>query len=284
MIVNLKTMLDMAAQQNCAIGSFNVYNLESVLAVYEAMQETKCPAIISFGESYMKHAPIEAVAACVKALLDDSELTAVLHLDHAKNLSSIERAIDCGFSSVMYDGSRLPLERNIADTQKAVQMAHDKGVSVEGELGYLNEEDGSGRISAQCTGVDEARQYVQQTDVDALAVAVGNAHGIYFEKPKLHFEQLQRIAQAVPCPLVLHGSSGISSADLARAIDCGVRKFNVNTEISTTAVAEARHFLAEHPAAENPNLRFETVLKDARSSMKNKIEEFMQVFSRKSLK
>lgn len=284
MIVNLKTMLDTAAQQNCAVGAFNVYNLESVLAVYEAMQEAKCPAIISFGESYMKHAPIEAVAACVKALLEDSELTAVLHLDHAKNLSSIKRAIDCGFSSVMYDGSRLSLTENIADTQKAVQMAHVKGVSVEGELGYLNEEDGSGKISAQCTGVDEARQYAQQTGIDALAVAVGNAHGIYFEKPKLHFDQLQKIAQAVPCPLVLHGSSGISSADLVRAIDCGVRKFNVNTEISTTAVAEARQFLAEHPAVENPNLRFEAVLKDARSSMKNKIEEFMHVFSRKSLK
>lgn len=284
MIVNLKTMLDAAAQKNCAVGAFNVYNLESVLAVYEAMQEAECPAIISFGESYMKHAPIEAVAACVRALLDDSGMTAVLHLDHAKNLSSIKRAIDCGFSSVMYDGSRLPLEKNISDTKEAVQMAHAKGVSVEGELGYLNEEDGSGNSSAQCTSVDEARQYAQQTDIDALAVAVGNAHGIYIEEPKLHFDQLQKIAQAVPCPLVLHGSSGISSADLSRAIDCGVRKFNVNTEISTAAVAETRCFLAAHPAADNPNLRFEAVLKDARSSMKNKIEEFMHVFSRKSLK
>ena len=279
MLVNLKEILASAESTNSAVGSFNIYNLESILAVKEAIDKTKSPAIISFGEGYMSHAPIEIIANIVKTLFATSDTAVVLHLDHCKNFSSIAKAIKAGFTSVMYDGSRLPLAENIQNTKKVVELAHCLNVSVEGELGYLNEEDGTGEASSNCTSVEDAINYTTNTDVDALAIAIGNAHGIYKSTPKLNFEQLMRLHANIKCPLVLHGSSGIPLTDLQKSIDLGIRKFNINTEISTTGVAIARKFLNDNPYEMNPNLRLETVLKEARISMSDKIIEFMHLFS-----
>ena len=281
MLINLKEMLQAAEQNNCAVGSYNVYNLESILAVKEAVETTKLPAIIAFGESYTAHAPIEAIASIVHTLFMTSTVPVVLHLDHAQNPSVIKQAIDCGFTSVMYDGSRLPLAENIANSQKIVQMAHASNISVEGELGYLNNEDGSGEASASCTDVNDAVNYTEKSGVDALAIAIGNAHGLYKSTPQLNFAQLKKLHENVQCPLVLHGSSGISFADLQKAIDLGIRKFNINTEVSTTGVKALREYLAQNPYEQNPNLRLETVLKYARSQMSCKIAEFMQIFANK---
>ncbi len=281
MLINLKEMLHTAENNNSAVGSYNVYNLESILAVKEAVETTKLPAIIAFGESYTAHAPIEVIASIVHTLFMTSSVPIVLHLDHAQNPSVIKKAIDCGFTSVMYDGSRLPLTENIINSEKIVQMAHAANVSVEGELGYLNNEDGSGEVSTACTGVDDAINYTEKTGVDALAIAIGNAHGLYKSAPKLNFSQLEKLHASVKCPLVLHGSSGISFTDLQKAIDLGIRKFNINTEVSTTGVKALREYLTQNPYEQNPNLRFETVLKNARSQMSRKIAEFMQIFANK---
>ncbi len=282
MLVNLQEILAVADKANCAVGSFNIYNLESILAVKAAVEKTHQPVIISFGEGYMNHAPIEAIAASVRALFSDTDIPIVLHLDHAKELTSIKKALACGFTSVMYDGSRLPLEENIANTKTAVSLAHAQNASVEGELGYLNNEDGTGEGSAQCTGVEDAIKYTVETNVDALAIAIGNAHGLYKSKPQLHFDRLIELHAAVKCHLVLHGSSGISTPDLQKAIALGIKKFNINTEVSTTAVQAAREYLQRHTYAEEPNLRFETVLKDARTHMTVKIIEFIQIFAGKN--
>lgn len=281
MLVNLKEILYTAEATNSAVGSFNIYNLESILAVKEAIDETKMPAIISFGEGYMQHAPIEAIASIVQTLFLTSDTPVVLHLDHCKNYTSIAKAIKVGFTSVMYDGSRLPLNENIANTKKVIELAHALNVSVEGELGYLNEEDGTGEINSTYTSVEDAIAYTTQTNVDALAIAIGNAHGLYKSAPKLNFDQLAKLHENVQCPLVLHGSSGIPLTDLQKSITLGIRKFNINTEISTTGVATIRNYLNTHTYEENPNLRLETILKEARSSMSKKIVEFMYLFANK---
>lgn len=281
MLVNLKKVLSMAEKNNSAVGSFNIYNLETILAVKEAIHLTKKPTIISFGESYVSHAPLEVISNIVHTLFDDSDTPVVLHLDHAKNFNTITEAINHGFTSIMYDGSRLPLEENINNTNKIINLAHSNNVSVEGELGYLNNEDGTGNISVNYTSVNDAIKYTNSTQVDALAVAIGNAHGIYKDTPKLNFNQLDKLNKAVKCPLVLHGSSGISMIDLKKAITLGIRKFNINTEISITAVQATREFLNDNPLCINPNLRFENVLKNARSKMTDKIIEYIKIFANK---
>ena len=282
MLVNLETILTYAEKQKRAIGAFNVYNLESILAVVEAAQDLNQPVIISYGEGYLSHAPIEVIAMIVQKLCDDRELPVVLHLDHAKEFSTVMRAIRCGFTSVMYDGSHLPLEQNIANTKKIVEIAHAVGVSVEGELGYMNNEDGTCEAGFEMekgyTSVSAAAQYVSGTGIDALAVAIGNAHGIYKGIPELDFERLKEIRAAISVPVVLHGCSGIPDAAIKKAISLGVRKINVNTEISTGAVRAAREFLANHI---EKNTRFETMLKASRQTMTKTVKNYIHMLGEK---
>lgn len=278
MLTTLSTLLQTAKQEKRAVGAFNVYNLETILAVVEAANRLKSPVIISFGESYFSHAPVEAIAAIVKEICTPLAIQVVLHLDHAKELKSIARAIRSGFTSVMYDGSALPLSENIKNTKNIVEYAHAVGVSVEGELGYMNHEDGTFEegldLEKGYTRVQDAAEYVNSTGIDALAVAIGNAHGIYKGKPTLDLVKLGKIGRAVPVPIVLHGCSGIPDDDLRKAVTLGVTKINVNTEVSTGAVLSTRNFLAQNTAKD---LRFETVLMDARHSMSATVERFIKL-------
>ncbi len=280
MLINLKKMLEQAIKNNSAIGSFNVYNLESIQAVVEAAQALGKPAIIAFGESYTKHAPLEVIAAIVKKYCTDSEIPYVLHLDHSKNFETIIRAIRAGFTSVMYDGSSLPLDKNIEKTRYVVQIAHMADVSVEGELGYMNNEDGTASLSLSLakghTKPEDARKYAEASGIDALAIAIGNAHGIYKGVPELDFERLAEISSVVDVPLVLHGSSGIPIPSLQKAITLGIRKVNINTEISTQAIKTARQFLHENT---QENLRFETLLKSSENTMNRAIKEYLSILN-----
>lgn len=282
MLVNLKTILKYAEEQKSAVGAFNVYNLESVLAVARASQDLNEPVIFSFGEGYLSHAPIEVIATIVKKLCGVGDIPVVLHLDHAKEFSTVMRAIRCGFTSVMYDGSHLPLEENIANTRRIVEIAHVVGVSVEGELGYMNNEDGTCELGFEMekgyTSVKAAVQYVSGSGIDALAVAIGNAHGIYKGNPELDFDRLGEISAAISVPLVLHGCSGIPDAAIKKAVSLGVRKINVNTEISTGAVRAAREFLANHT---EKNTRFETMLKASRETMCETVKNYIHMLGEK---
>lgn len=282
MLVNLKTILKYAEEQKSAIGAFNVYNLESVLAVAQASQELNEPVILSFGEGYLSHAPIEVIATIVKKLCGAGDIPVVLHLDHAKEFSTVMRAIHCGFTSVMYDGSHLPLPENIANTRKIVEIAHVVGISVEGELGYMNNEDGTCEPGFEMgkgyTSVKATAQYVSGSGIDALAVAIGNAHGIYKGIPELDFDRLGEISAAISVPVVLHGCSGIPDAAIKKAVSLGVRKINVNTEISTGAVRTAREFLANHT---EKNTRFETMLKASRQTMCETVKNYIHMLGEK---
>lgn len=280
MLINLKKMLELAVKNNCAIGSFNVYNLESIQAVIEAAQALKQPAIIAFGESYTKHASLEVIAAIVEKCCTDSEIPFVLHLDHSKKFETIIRAIRAGFTSVMYDGSALPLIENIEKTRYVVQTAHMAGVSVEGEIGYMNNEDGTASLGLSLTKgytkPEDARRYAETSGIDALAIAIGNAHGIYKGVPELDFERLAEISSVVDVPLVLHGSSGIAIPSLQKAIALGIRKININTEISTQAIKTARQFLYENT---QENLRFETLMKNSEQTMSRVVREYLNILN-----
>jgi len=279
MLLNLKDILEYAKSNQSAIGSFNVYNVESIQAVVQAALAAKQPVIISFGEAYTSHAPIEVIAEIVKIYCIKSDMPFCLHLDHSKELATIMKAIRAGFTSIMYDGSALPLNENIERSRKVVELAHLVGVSVEGELGYMNNEDGTSPdglcLAEGYTTVVAAKEYTEQSGVDALAIAIGNAHGIYKGIPTLDFQRLEEIKRNIKVPIVLHGSSGIPADSLRKAIALGVRKININTEVSTKGIQTARSFLADHL---DKNTRFETLAKAAEGAMSQTVADYINLF------
>ena len=279
MLLNLKDILEYAKSNQSAIGSFNVYNVESIQAVVQAALAAKQPVIISFGEAYTSHAPIEVIAEIVKIYCIKSDMPFCLHLDHSKELATIMKAIRAGFTSIMYDGSALPLNENIERSRKVVELAHLVGVSVEGELGYMNNEDGTSPdglcLAEGYTTVAAAKEYTEQSGVDALAIAIGNAHGIYKGIPTLDFQRLEEIKRNIKVPIVLHGSSGIPADSLRKAIALGVRKININTEVSTKGIQTARSFLADHL---DKNTRFETLAKAAEGAMSQTVADYINLF------
>lgn len=274
MLINLRTMLEAASAKKTAVGAFNVYNVESLQAVLKATEASNHAVILSFGEKYDQHMPIEAMAELVKFYSNTSSQPVVLHLDHCKKESNVIRAIRAGFTSIMYDGSHLPVAENASRSAEIVRISHAVNVSVEGELGYLNEETGQGPVgnADTHTKVRDVLTYTAASGVDAVAIAIGNAHGIYKGTPKLDFKRLADIAQAVATPLVLHGSSGIPKEDLQKAIRLGIRKVNINTEVSTAGVKAARTFLAEHMGE---NTRFEEVTKAAEHTMTDVVASYL---------
>lgn len=274
MLTNLKSVLSVAKADKHCVPAINVYNMETVQAVITAAEAEQSPIIVAFGEGYLKHASLRVISAIVKSI-DTGPLPVVLHLDHAKEENSISQALDCGFTSVMFDGSRLPLSQNIGRTAKIVERATQYGASVEGELGYLNPEDGHDVAAIdtdQFTRVDDAYQYVSETGVDALAIAVGNAHGVYKKKPELDFDRIQTLSETVSCPLVLHGSSGIAEHDLKKAIKLGISKINVNTEVALAGSKAAKEMLVG-----KDTVRFEQVMDVARSRMTDTIRRFISL-------
>jgi len=253
--------------------AFNFYNLETLAAILEAAEEEKKVVIASFGESYIKQAPLAVIAATVKAYAEEVHIPIVLHLDHATDFQVIQKAIELGFTSVMYDGSKLPLEENIRKTREVVAYARERGVSVEGELGYLNKEDGSDEVEIVCTTVADADHYIKETKVDALAIAVGNAHGLYKRKPDINLKRIQEIHHETQTPLVLHGSSGITKEILGEAFGLGIRKINVNTELAIAGSQAAYGYIKDRI----DSARFEIVMTAAKDEMKRIVKSFLLI-------
>jgi len=247
MLINLSTALK-RANENCqALAALNVFNLETIQAVLVASINLNTPVIVAFGEKYFEHTPIESIAAVIKEAATKCNIDIVLHLDHAKEFSSILRALKCGFTSVMYDGSELPFEINLENTRQIVNLSHAAGVSVEGELGWIGQENADRGVDKgyQYTDSDKAGIFAKITGVDALAIAIGNAHGLYRGEPKLNFDLLVKINNSITCPLVLHGCSGLSEEAISRAVKLGIRKVNINTEMSLHGAKALWKFMKE---------------------------------------
>lgn len=238
MITNLSTVLKEAYENNYAVGAFNVYNYETIKAVIEVIKERKQDAIIAFGEKYLENMELKEVVNLIRTMTTNLSSKVVIHLDHCKDLKVIKNAIEAGFTSVMYDGSFLPYEENVANTKIVVQMAHEVGVSVEAELGSLKLGEHSNEDEAKeiYTDPQQAEDFVRRTGVDCLAVSIGTVHGMYHGEPKISVERLVEINQLVKIPLVLHGGSGTPVKTIKECIANGVAKINVNTEISYNVV------------------------------------------------
>jgi len=241
MLVNLNDVLIQAKKSGYAVGAFNVYNMETVEVVFDAAASLDITVIIAFGEKYSNINNINLIAKCVHELANKTQIPIVLHLDHCKSEDLIIQAIRVGFTSVMYDGSSMSNYDNIKNTSKVVKIAHAAGVTVEAELGYIPAED-SGELvpEDQLTKPEEAKEFVEKTDCDALAIAVGTIHGNYIGKPKIFHDRLKEIAKVISVPLVLHGGSGNTEEDIILAINEGISKININTEISNAAVKQLK--------------------------------------------
>ena len=272
MLHTLKTMLPKARDKQQCILAVNVYNLETIQATLEAATEKQAPIILAFGENYLKHANPRQIVSMIALSSYGRNLDVVIHLDHARNVDSIKLALDSGFTSVMYDGSLFPLYANIESTKEIVTLANAYGVSVEAELGYLNDEDGSSDATqiGGYTRVEDAILFIKETKVDALALAIGNAHGLYKGVPHLDFQRLYEISQAIKTPLVLHGASGIPAEQLQKAISFGIAKINVNTEVALSGTAAIQQYLSNQL-----NARLEQLMLAARSEMKDTIQRYL---------
>ncbi len=278
-LMNLKDILADARQNKYAVGAFNVVNLEFLEAILEAAANKASPVILNIAEVHFKYVNIENIAPAIIAVAQKAEVPVVLNLDHGESLEAIMRAIRCGFTSIMFDGSKLPYEENIEKTAEVVRMCHSIGVSVEAELGHVGSADGSeegsgGGDESVYTNVDQAEEFVRKTRVDALAVAIGTAHGLYKGTPKLDFERLAAINQRLGIPLVLHGGTGLAAEDFRKSISLGISKINFFTGMSVNACNKVREVLEKDPKFNN----YPQLLKEGKEAVRKTVEEQMDIF------
>ena len=254
-LVNLKIMLQKAKEGKYAVGQFNINNLEWTKTILTAAEEKKSPVILGVSEGAARYmGGFHTVVNLVKGLIIDLNITipVAIHLDHGTSFESVKKAIDAGFTSVMYDGSHHPIDENIAVTKKVVEYAHARGVTVEAEIGTVggNEDGIIGEIIYADKG--ECVRLVQETNIDCLAPALGSVHGEYIGEPKLGFVEMEEIKLATNLPLVLHGGTGIPDEQIKKAIACGTSKINVNTENQIAFTKSLRELLAKDEKVYDP--------------------------------
>ena len=288
-----------ARRNGYGIGAFNVNNLEAVLSVVEAAAEEKSPAIVAVTPSAIKYAGLPYISKIVRTAAELASVPLSLHLDHGEDFETASKCVGAGFTSVMIDGSHLKFEDNIALTKRVVDVAHPKGVSVEAELGRLAgvEESTVEEKDAVLTDPAVAKDFVERTGVDTLAVAIGTSHGAYKFKavPKLDFERLKLISKNVTLPLVLHGASsvpawiiekavkygaelgrakGIPEEHIQKAISLGIAKINIDTDVRLAWTATVREVLANSPKEFDPR----KILGPAKEAMKQVVKSKMKLF------
>lgn len=276
-LASLREVLEPAAQGGYAVGAFNANNMEIVQAIIEAAAEENSPVIVQASQGAIKYAGLDFIVAMVKAAARGVKIPVVLHLDHGTDYEQVIRCIRYGFSSVMYDGSKLPLEENIAMTRRVVEIARAVGVSVEGELGKIGGTEDDVTVEereALFTEPEEAVRFVRETGVDALAVAVGTAHGPYKFEPKLDYPRLQRIKELVTASIVLHGSSGVPDEAIVQAVALGVTKINIDTQIRQAFVRAVAAYMQANPADIDPR----KILTPGKAAAKEIIREKMRLF------
>lgn len=232
MLVNLNEVLKKAQKEKYAVGLFNTTDTDMLQAVIEAAEESNSPVILGTAEVLLPYGELKLIAPSVIAAAKRASVPVVVHYDHGLTFERCLEALQLGFSSVMFDGSAKAYGQNIEETKEIVKIAHAFGASVEGEIGHVGEAaQGDESLENMYTTVAEAKEYLENTGVDALAVAIGSAHGVYKKKPKLNIERLKEIADAVSVPLVLHGGSGLSDDDFRNTIREGIAKVNIFTDL-----------------------------------------------------
>ena len=229
----MSKILHDADAQNYAVGAYNLLNMEALKGALRACEELRSPLIMQLAEVQLTDSPLKHMIPMMVQAAKEADIPVAVHFDHGTNLEVIVKALQYGCTSVMFDGAALPFHENIVKTKEAVTIAHAFGATCEAELGVVGGAEAGGEHTALelLTNASEAAEFVERTGCDALAIAIGNAHGPYVGKPNLQFQRLKEIDEAVHVPLVLHGGSGISDADFKKCIELGIRKINVATAL-----------------------------------------------------
>ena len=244
-LVKMKDLLKRAEEKNIGCGAFSVGNMEMVKGAIRAAEELNTPIILQNAEVRLKNSPLHLMGPMMVQAAKEAKVDVAVHLDHGLTFETVDKALELGFTSVMLDASTLPFEENIAKVKTVVEKARKYGATVEAELGLVGgSEDGSCDHGIRCTDPDDAVVYARETGIDALAVAIGNAHGNYPVAPTLAFDVLEKIHEKVDIPLVLHGGSGITDKDFQRAISLGIRKVNIATASFNSLTAHVEKYMA----------------------------------------
>lgn len=276
-LVSVTDLLVKADREGYAVGAFNANNMEIIQAIAEAAALENSPVIMQASQGAIKYAGLEFITGLVKLAADEYKVPIALHLDHGTDFEQVVKCIRSGFSSVMYDGSKLSLEDNIAMTRKVLEIARPIGVSVEAELGKIGGTEDHVHVDerdAMYTDPEEARIFVEQTGVESLAIAIGTAHGQYKGEPHLDFTRLKQIKELVKIPIVLHGSSGVPDETVRKAIELGVCKVNIDTNVREAFVGEMRRIIAKELNEIDPR----KILGPAREATVAVIRQKMRVF------
>ncbi len=276
-LVPMRPLLDKAEKGRYAVGAFNCNNMEIVQAIITAATEENSPVIIQASQGALKYAGIDYIVALTRVAAEQTHVPVALHLDHGTDFLQIMQCVSRGFTSVMIDGSKFSLEDNIAITNKVSEVARACGLSVEAELGKIGGTEDHISVSekdAIYTDPQEAEYFVKNTDIDALAIAIGTAHGQYKGIPKLDLPRLEKIRSLISVPIVLHGSSGVPDDTIRAAIERGVSKINIDTNVREAFMAGLKDALAENPAQIDPR----KVLGPARAAMVEIVKEKIRLF------
>jgi fructose-bisphosphate aldolase class II len=270
-------LLQKAKREGYAVGAFNLNNMEIAQAIIETAEEERSPVIMQASQGAIQYAGIDYIAAIARAAAEKATVPVSLHLDHGTSFEQNVECVRAGFSSIMFDGSKLPLQENIAITKRICEIAHIVGVSVEGELGQI------GKISDKITKEQlekmkadpkEAQEFVKQTGIDALAIAVGNIHGMQKQEAEIDVPRIETIRKLTNIPLVLHGASGIPNESVRQAIKAGICKINIDTELRKAFVRGVNMVLKEDPSGIDPR----KILGKAKLEMKEAVREKIRLF------
>lgn len=259
MLTSFKEILHDAYLKHYSVGAFNCLSLENAIGAIQAAEELRSPIILQLAEVQFPYSPIELMAPIFLELAENANVPVCVHLDHGQSFETCAKAISLGFNSVMIDSSTLPLEENIALTKRVVEMAKAFGVDVEAELGMV----GTIGVDADSTddvytNVEESARFIEETGIDALAIAIGNMHGKYVATPRLNIDRLKEIKQRNQLPLVLHGGSGTSEEDFKSCIHNGICKINVATAIQLGVTEKVRQYVSS-PDANYIDMKYKIV-------------------------
>lgn len=277
MLVNSKEMLLIAKKNHYAVPQFNINNLEWTKYILEAMNEAKRPVILGVSESAINYmGGYKTVFSLVNALISDLKIKipVCIHLDHGSSIDSCKKAIDAGFKSVMIDASKYSLEENIRITKEVVEYAKEKNVTVEAEVGHIGGTEDNITSDNLNARLEDCIELVEKTNVDSLAPALGSVHGLYKGEPNLDFDTMKQINETLEVPLVLHGGTGIPENQIKEAIECGISKININTELQVAWYNDVKKFIEENPDIYDPR----KLINSGQAAIKKQVNEKIKMF------
>ncbi len=277
MLVTSKELLLDAQKQRYAVGAFNTNNLEITHAIFRAAEAKQSPILVQLSAGALKYAGVEYLPMIVEKAARLASVPVAIHLDHGPSFEVVMTALRAGFTSIMRDASKLPYDENVAEVRKVVEACHAVGVPVEAEIGRIGGAEEHVVVSdreATMSDPDECARFVDDAGFDFLAVAIGNAHGFYKGEPQLDFGRLEAIRDRVSVPLVLHGASGIPDAQITRAVETGICKINIDTEIRNALIRTMQQFTRENPDQIDPRKVFAPCIDAMQAVVEHKMDIF----------